>query len=243
MQHAEIASIYEGPLFHSGTSRRVEPDDPQWNYLMRFIPPDRDARILDAGCGNGSYSATLAEAGYGNIVAIDLHEHVDTGGAFRYQRSSIDKIDLPDNSVDFLYSFSVVYHLPNPSDGFKEFYRVMKPGTSLVLSAHTRYSPFTMQRVILRALGKMRHLRDVRFRSAADYVKRMKAVGFAILDVDGYRLVRAPRLINRLGRPLCRNRAGRVNKASPPHSAKWVKTVYSIFGYHFLIAARKGDAR
>ena len=239
MKHAEIADVYRGPLFHASTSRRVEPENPQWNYLMRFLPKDRNTRILDAGCGNGNYAATLAEAGYANVAAVDLHDRVDTGGAFYYQRNSIDKMDLPDDSVDFLYSFSVVYYLPNPSDGFKEFYRVMKPGASLVLSAHTRYSLFTMQRVILRTFGKSRHLRDVRFRSAADYVKRMKAVGFEILDVDGYRLVSAPRPVRRLARLLGRGKTGSVNQPSRPQSPKWLKAIRSVFGYHFLIAARK----
>ena len=233
MKHAEIANIYERHLFHPSTSRRVEPDDSQWNYLMRFIPKDRDARILDAGCGNGNYATTLAEAGYANISAIDLYDHVDTGGAFHYQRNSIDNIDLPDNSVDFLYSFSVVYYLPNPSDGFKEFYRVMKPGTSLVLSAHTKYSLFTLQRMVLRNLGKAVHLKDVRFRSAGDYVRRMKKRGFEILDVDGYGLLLEPWRLSGLRRSPSRNERARF------HRAKWLKTLYSVFGYHFLIAAGK----
>ena len=125
MEYREIAQIYES-LF-SGREDLLPPDDPPMRYLRRFLSEKRDQHILDAGCGSGRHSRTLAAEGYRRITAVDLFPKLETGGCFTYIPGNIEQLSLPDESVDLLFSMSVIYYLPDPSTAFREFFRVMKP--------------------------------------------------------------------------------------------------------------------
>lgn len=245
MHTKEIALIYKNMLFDAQQAPRLRSEDlPQWSYLMHFIPNDESSHILDAGCGNGKYCVRLSERGYRNITGIDLFESVDTQGVFHYQPNSIEVIDLPDNSVAFAYCFSVIYYLPDPASGLKELHRVLRSGAKLLLSAHTKYSLFTAERVVRRAFGDSKHLRDVHFRSAGQYIKMLKSVGFNILDVDGYRLVWLPPIIETIMNQLpliSKSNPGRADDRMPriDRTPRFLKKLRSVFGYHCLIAAQK----
>jgi SAM-dependent methyltransferase len=214
-------------------------DHPQMSFARRWLPERRDAAILDAGCGNGAYALALARAGYTRVTAVDLHERVETGGLFEYRRASIDATGLPPACFDFVYSFSVIYHLPDLETALRELHRVMKPGAVLVFSAHTRYSLFTLDRVLRRRLGGAVHLRGVRFHSAGDYRRTLGRVGFEVLDVDGFGLNyfaggRLAAALRRLRRP-----RGPAAAGPPLPDPRWLRRLRALAGYHMLIAARK----
>lgn len=43
------------------------------NYL-RYLPKDKNARILDLGCGMGHYIYALKKIGYSNVAGVDASE-------------------------------------------------------------------------------------------------------------------------------------------------------------------------
>ena len=46
---------------------------PVWKkYYTRFLPPDRSARIIEIGCGNGGFLYCLKKFGYANSYGIDI---------------------------------------------------------------------------------------------------------------------------------------------------------------------------
>jgi len=234
VQRDEIRKYYEDP--------RNQPSDSglghQWAYLQRFLPKAKHCKILDAGCGAGRYALALAGQGYSGIDAIDLFDRLETSGAFRYKCSSIDHIEFPDDAFDFVYSMSVLYHLENPKNGLSEIWRVLKPAGILVLSAHTRYSLFTLSRVIRAKAGLAEHLKGVKFRSASAYCRFLYDVGFRILDVDGFRLIPVQILEHFVryhpGEQEDMRYERHFSEASP-----CMKRIRSVAGYHFLIAAEK----
>jgi SAM-dependent methyltransferase len=238
VNQAEIAAIYQKMLLPVPRAADRSPATWEWDYLMQLLPEDRGTCILDAGCGNGCYSRALAASGYRNVIAIDLFGQVDTQGAFRYQRNSIDAIDLPDQSVEFLFSFSVIYYLPDPLRALREFHRVLKPQATMVLTSHTRHSLFTLKRIIWRAFGKAPHLKGVRFRSTGNYLRMTREAGFELLDADGYRLLALPGFLRRC-LPLLGGEPFGQRRTNWGHSPRWLKQLRSVFGYHFAIAAYK----
>jgi SAM-dependent methyltransferase len=42
--------------------------------------------------------------------------------------ADFDNLELPDNSVDFVFDFFSLHHSPNPAKTLREIYRVLKPG-------------------------------------------------------------------------------------------------------------------
>lgn len=216
--------------------------NPQLRFALRYLPEDRRAVVLDAGCGNGAFARALARAGCVRVIGIDLHEEVDTEGLFAYRRGSIDATGLPDAHVDFVYSFSVIYHLPDPETALREFRRILKPGGALVFSAHTRYSLFTLDRVVRRRLGGATHLRGVRFHSAGAYLRMLERTGFEVLDVDGFGLnYFAGGRLAALARRALPARAPAPAELGPSEGGdpRWLRRLRATLGYHLIIAARK----
>jgi SAM-dependent methyltransferase len=235
VEREEIKKIYEECWLAQPADSEL---GHQWVYLRRFIPKIKDCRILDAGCGTGRYALALAAQGYSQLDGIDLFDQIDTSGTFRYKRGSIDRIEFPDESFDFVYSLSVLYYLPQPRNGLSEMWRVLKPGGTLVLSAHTRYSLFTLVRVLRVKAGFAKHLEGVRYRSAAEYCDMLDETGFKILDVDGFRLIPA-RLMDRLIGKIPAEEKNRRRERYFSEARPWMKSLRSKLGYHFILAAQK----
>jgi SAM-dependent methyltransferase len=235
VEREEIKKIYE-------ECWRGQPADSelghQWVYLRRFISKRKNCRILDAGCGTGRYAFALAAQGYSQVDGIDLFDQIDTSGSFRYRRGSIDRIGFADETFDLVYSLSVLYYLPQPRNGLSEMWRVLKPGGTLVLSAHTRYSLFTLVRVLRVKAGFAKHLEGVRYRSAAEYCDMLDETGFKILDVDGFRLIPA-RLMDRLIGKIPAEEKNRRRERYFSEARPWMKSLRSKLGYHFILAAQK----
>jgi SAM-dependent methyltransferase len=234
MDQDEIKKIYED-LLRSGSY----PSDPghQWAYLQRWLPKEKDSRILDAGCGNGRYALALARQGYSQIDGIDLFDAIETFGAFRYKRGTIDRTEFGNASFDCVFALSVIHYLVDPKDGLMELWRVLKPGGTLVLSAHTRYSLFTLVRLIRVKCGSAEHLTGVRFRSAITYCRLLNEIGFRVMDVDGIRLIP-----ERISGPMRKWYSGEKKARYDRYFEgvrPWMKLIRSTIGYHFITAAQK----
>ena len=50
-----------------------------------------------------------------------------------------ENIDIPDNSVDIIFSTNVLDHCENPEDVIKECFRILKPGGLFLPSLHLIY--------------------------------------------------------------------------------------------------------
>jgi len=235
VEREEIKKIYEECLLTQPADSEL---GHQWAYLRRFLPKAKHSRILDAGCGNGRYAFALADQGYSEVDGIDLFDQNETSGAFRYKCGSIDRIEFGDETFDFVYSLSVLYYLSDPRNGLSEMWRVLKPGGTLVLSAHTRYSLFTLARVLRAKVGLAKHLHGVRYRSAAAYCHMLDETGFRIVDVDGFRLIPA-RIMDRFRGQVPEEKKNTHYERYFSEARPWMKSLRSKVGYHFIIAARK----
>jgi SAM-dependent methyltransferase len=232
MSRQEISSTYKDWVT-SGSNASLRARDPQLKYVSKALPSDLEASILDAGCGSGKYAKHLATIGYKNVRAIDLFDELDTQNLFTYCRDSIDSISSSDESFDFSYCFSTIFYLDNPLEGFEEFHRVLKPGAKIIVSAHTKYSLWTLDRRIMRRLGRSNHLNGIKFYDVSEYVKMMQEAGFEVMDVDGYWLVYTP--FNILNRLLRKFKFLQISAPAP----KWLRHLRAHFGYHSLITAQK----
>ena len=235
-----IGKIYEEIL---PDGRLVLPeDDPQMMYIRSFLPESKRARILDAGCGNGQYALQLCNDGYKNIYAVDLFDKIDNNG-YCYLKASIGDLPFGSFHFDFICCNSVIYYLSNPELGIAEFNRVLKEGGVLFMTAHTKYSHYTLSRLIRRHVlpHSVRHLEGVEFYSAKQYSDWAEKNGLEILLVDGFHL-------RRFGVPCpCHffksyPKFTRKRLPIPKYQITRSKTVAkfkSVFGYHSIIVARK----
>lgn len=236
----DIQEIYAKTLL--GLKPVLRHDDIQLRYIRVFLPEEKTISILDAGCGNGKYAFKLAEYGYQNIYAVDLFENI-RADQFVYQQASIDNIPFDESFFDFLYCNSVIFYLPNPEKGILEFKRVLKRGGIVFITAHTKYSLFTLWRYVKRLfdLNSVQHLKGVKFYTAKRYRIWLERNGFEILLIDGYNLSFFiypfyRRFVHACDRFL--NIKLPILKSGITRSKSMAK-LKSIFGYHSIIVARK----
>lgn len=104
-------------------------------------------RVLDYGCGPGSYIIPLAElvGESGKIYALDIHPlaiHKVQNIASRKRLANVETIlsdcqtGLPDNSLDVVLLYDIFHQLKDPDVILKELDRVLKPEGILSFSDH-----------------------------------------------------------------------------------------------------------
>lgn len=107
---------------------------PELRTMLRTLPLAPGARVLDMACGDGAYSAWLAELGAA-VVAADLR--VDylmlargTTGDTRiaWAAGAIAGLPFADGTFDLAWCAQSLYSLPDPLAALRELARVTRPG-------------------------------------------------------------------------------------------------------------------
>jgi ubiquinone/menaquinone biosynthesis C-methylase UbiE len=116
--------------------------DPQ-QILGAYVNPGDIA--LDAGCGMGYFTLTLAwlVGGDGRVIAADLQEKMLSGlqrraeragllGRIQLQRSAPDRIGVA-GPIDFALAFWMVHEVRQPEPFLREIHAVLKHGGRLLI--------------------------------------------------------------------------------------------------------------
>ncbi|MFH0965719.1 MAG: class I SAM-dependent methyltransferase [Planctomycetota bacterium] len=152
-------------------------------YLRGWLPPSRDAAILDAGCGQGWMLAHLADLGYANLYGVDISAEqvalarqvvpdVHEGDAGAYLEAHPERFDIV-LAMDLLEHFERSEILSFLS----ACRRALKPGGRLILQTPNPESPFAGEVVFgdlthetalspsaLRGVLRLAGFDDIRFR-------------------------------------------------------------------------------
>ena len=110
---------------------------PSWDIRQiavckaKGITVDRNARILDYGCGAGGRVYELVDAGYANACGYDVLDYLklrDPADRRRFHISPDGHIPVADASFDFVFSDQVFEHVLDQHFAWREILRVLKPG-------------------------------------------------------------------------------------------------------------------
>ena len=112
-------------------SEYIEYNDERISELFEFIRVDSDffegKRCLDAGCGNGRYTYAMLQLG-GIVDSIDVSiEAVNYCKEINANTKQMSIYDVK-GSYDFILSYGVLHHLPDPRKGFHVLADAIKPG-------------------------------------------------------------------------------------------------------------------
>jgi len=98
---------------------------------------------LDIGCGDGKIASVLFNTkftyGVDNGEAKDYQIAIEKNRYGKILLESAEKMSLPAKSVKFVFSNSVLEHIPNLDAVFKETSRVLTSGGYLVFTTPTKY--------------------------------------------------------------------------------------------------------
>ena len=132
----------------------------KWIKGVTKISPE--ARVLEIGCGRGAVACMIQEEFHpARLHAFDLdHQMILMAGRYLKpeQKEKIflyvgDALGLPyrDGSLDVVFGFGVLHHLPDWRGGLKEIARVLKPGGIYFLEEFypPLYLNFVFRRIFL----------------------------------------------------------------------------------------------
>jgi SAM-dependent methyltransferase len=106
----------------------------------------KDAVGFDLGCGSGRWAACVAPQ-VGALNCIDASaealavakRNLEGVPNCEFHHASVEKIPLPDGSMDFGYSLGVLHHVPDTRAGIKACAAKLKPGAPFLLYLYYRF--------------------------------------------------------------------------------------------------------
>ncbi len=123
-------------------------------YLAKLIrdhfPAERASKILDLGCGEGSFLRELRRAGFSDVAGVDRSPEQVAEAArqgepgVRLGDILVEAAALPDASHDVIISFDVLEHLRRDEilDLAENVRRALRPGGRWVIHVPNAESPF-----------------------------------------------------------------------------------------------------
>ncbi len=121
----------QGPFYASGAREAA---------LLKLVP--RGLAVADVGCGTGLLTLALASVAE-KVHALDAsekmvrlaREKVRRAGLSNVvvKRASAEALPIEAGSLDAVFAFHLLRHLPKPADAVAEFGRVVKPGGRAVV--------------------------------------------------------------------------------------------------------------
>jgi ubiquinone/menaquinone biosynthesis C-methylase UbiE len=108
-----------------------------WQALLMRLLPAPPARVADLGCGTGSLSVLMAEAGH-HVSGIDLSERMVAAARAKAPDIEFGQGDASHppyeaGSLDVVLTRHVLWALPDPADALARWTRLLRPDGRLVL--------------------------------------------------------------------------------------------------------------
>ncbi len=138
-EHLSRAAIEHGrPSYswRSGQDRRLE-------MVRRFVPLE-GARILDIGCGIGTYVRRFRQFS-DDVHGVEVEEERVREASRELPNIQLahgEALPFPDDHFDLVFSNEVIEHVDDDRKTVEEAVRVTKPGGCIVLFAPNRLYPF-----------------------------------------------------------------------------------------------------
>ena len=118
-------------------------NDKIMDRILKYISPEPNALILDAGCGAAYHSVGMVKRGY-QCVGVDISENVLKEGSeiilkhgFKSKMSfvcqDLEDLSFKDEVFDVVYCRGVLMHIPDWEKALYNLCRVLRPNGKIVI--------------------------------------------------------------------------------------------------------------
>lgn len=131
--------------FFFDAARYMPPKERPFDELIPFASL-ATSDVLEIGVGNGSHAQLIAPH-CRSYTGIDLTEYAIKSTSKRFEAFGLkgtirqmdaEKLDFPDASFDFIWTWGVIHHSANTGQILAEMNRVLRPGGTAVVMVYYR---------------------------------------------------------------------------------------------------------
>jgi 2-polyprenyl-3-methyl-5-hydroxy-6-metoxy-1,4-benzoquinol methylase len=129
--------------------------DPWYATVARLLPDINGQRVLELGCGRGSFSIWLAgQYPQALITGVDFSEAAietaarrasATNSTARFKIEDAENLSFADSSYDWVISCECMEHVPHPELMAREMGRVLRPGGQFILTTENYFNGMILQ--------------------------------------------------------------------------------------------------
>ena len=160
--------------------------------ILDLIGDVEGARLLDAGCGDGTLVCELASRGAKTtgidpdptMLAVARARAEEAGVAATFRNGRVERLPFADASFDVVAAITVLCFVADASGAVRETARVLRPGGRLVLGELGRWSLWTAWRRVRSWLGSGAWA-AARFRTASELRALAAQAGLGAVTVRG----------------------------------------------------------
>lgn len=139
MSPSDLAASRGEPsyVWRSGQERRLR--------LMTDQVDLGGARVLEDGCGTGTYAAQIAARFDAFVVGLDIEAERVAVASERLPRALVaaaERLPHPAGAFDVVFSNEVIEHVANDRAALAEMVRVVRPGGRILIFCPNRWYPF-----------------------------------------------------------------------------------------------------
>lgn len=152
--------------------------------LIKFLPKDKSCKIVDLGCGFGTFVKPAMDAGYTNVIGYDISEEqvkvANSLGLQNVKHCSIDEFFTRNEKADIIVGLDIIEHFTK--DELIQFLHHVKNTLNDGGKAIFRTPNLDAPQTSVYAYGDFSH--EV-FLTKSSALQVMKALGFSKVHVSG----------------------------------------------------------
>lgn len=112
----------------------------RYSELNSLLDCGEISSVCEIGPGSGMLLKEFADRGVKQAFAVDIEDNLyERHDNVRLILSGAHHMDIPDESVDFVYSYDAFEHIPEPEKALNECLRILRPGALLFLKIGPSY--------------------------------------------------------------------------------------------------------
>jgi SAM-dependent methyltransferase len=113
----------------------LNPRGPDMLYdIVADLPLEQGARVLDLGCGDGTYSIELARRFGFSVLGVDPYqEPVAAADSVSFHKARAEDLPVADASIDLIWCRDMLVHIDDLAAVFNECRRVLRSGGSMLI--------------------------------------------------------------------------------------------------------------
>jgi len=157
----------------------------RWDAFRRLVTPRTGWRVLDIGCGTGTWSRRIAAMG-AHVVGADFSAEMirmaTPAKGVEFMVGSAQDLDLPDGEFDLVLSVTVLQHITADGElrrALANIRRMLKPAGRLFV---IEYSP-------RRLTDQQARASHMRYRTRDEWTSVLTGADFDLVKVRGVRYI------------------------------------------------------